>query len=67
VLALIGESGCGKSVLTTALLGLLPGNAEVRGQAWLSNIDLLAAPEAVLTCAVRGASRGGCRSARRRT
>jgi peptide/nickel transport system ATP-binding protein len=31
LLALVGESGCGKSVLASALLGLLPGNAEVRG------------------------------------
>ncbi|MFD9077131.1 ATP-binding cassette domain-containing protein, partial [Streptomyces lasiicapitis] len=27
-LALVGESGCGKSVLASALLGLLPENAE---------------------------------------
>lgn len=26
-LALVGESGCGKSVLASALLGLLPANA----------------------------------------
>ncbi|MGI5341360.1 ABC transporter ATP-binding protein [Streptomyces sp. CA-181903] len=35
-LALIGESGCGKSVLASALLGLLPGNARTEGHAWLS-------------------------------
>lgn len=34
-LALVGESGCGKSVLAGALLGLLPGNAELRGSARL--------------------------------
>jgi energy-coupling factor transporter ATP-binding protein EcfA2 len=33
VLALVGESGCGKSVLAASLLGLLPANAEVRGRA----------------------------------
>ncbi|OII70101.1 ABC transporter ATP-binding protein [Streptomyces sp. CC77] len=32
-LALVGESGCGKSVLASALLGLLPANAEVEGSA----------------------------------
>ncbi|BAU87614.1 ABC transporter ATP-binding protein [Streptomyces laurentii] len=35
-LALVGESGCGKSVLASALLGLLPANAEARGTAWLA-------------------------------
>src|SRR5699024_4084399 len=33
--ALVGESGCGKSVLTSALLGLLPAGAEVSGSALL--------------------------------
>src|SRR5690606_39894522 len=33
VTALIGESGCWKSVLAAALLGLLPANAQVRGRA----------------------------------
>ena len=32
-LAVVGESGCGKSVLTEALTGLLPGTAAVRGSA----------------------------------
>ncbi|MER5889310.1 ABC transporter ATP-binding protein [Streptomyces sp. NPDC001941] len=32
-LALVGESGCGKSVLASALLGLLPGNAQTAGTA----------------------------------
>lgn len=56
LLALVGESGCGKSVLTEALTGLLPGNAETRGRAVLApeGTDLLAAPEAVLRDEVRG-------------
>ncbi|MGP4020253.1 ABC transporter ATP-binding protein [Saccharopolyspora sp. 5N708] len=55
VLALVGESGCGKSVLAAALLGLLPGNAQVRGKAVLrGGIELLSAPEAVLARQVRG-------------
>ncbi|WP_438874283.1 ABC transporter ATP-binding protein [Streptomyces calidiresistens] len=53
-LALVGESGCGKSVLASALLGLLPGNAEVRGTALLDEVDLLSADERVLARRVRG-------------
>jgi peptide/nickel transport system ATP-binding protein len=40
---LVGESGCGKSVSSMALLGLLPrSSASVGGQAWFSGMDLLA-------------------------
>ncbi|MER7500958.1 ABC transporter ATP-binding protein [Nonomuraea pusilla] len=53
-LALVGESGCGKSVMAHALLGLLPGNAVVTGHAWLGSLDLVAAPERVLAGQVRG-------------
>ncbi|MFE2524058.1 ABC transporter ATP-binding protein [Streptomyces sp. NPDC059382] len=54
-LALVGESGCGKSVLASALLGLLPGNAETAGSAVLADgLDLLAADEATLARTVRG-------------
>ncbi|MEV5884193.1 ABC transporter ATP-binding protein [Streptomyces sp. NPDC052020] len=53
-LALIGESGCGKSVLASALLGLLPGNAQTAGQALLGETDLLAAGERTLARTVRG-------------
>ncbi len=35
LLAVVGESGCGKSVLAHALLGLLPANATVTGSALL--------------------------------
>lgn len=35
--ALVGESGCGKSVLASALLGLLPGGADTSGHAWLAD------------------------------
>ncbi|MEV0612544.1 ABC transporter ATP-binding protein [Nonomuraea sp. NPDC050404] len=37
-LALVGESGCGKSVMAHALLGLLPGNSTVTGHAWLDDL-----------------------------
>ncbi|MCX5197452.1 ABC transporter ATP-binding protein [Streptomyces sp. NBC_00249] len=54
-LALVGESGCGKSVLASALLGLLPGNAETAGSAHLADgLDLLAADEKTLAGTVRG-------------
>ncbi len=54
-LALVGESGCGKSVLASALLGLLPGNAETGGSAVLRDgTDLLAADEKTLARTVRG-------------
>ncbi|WP_137994932.1 ABC transporter ATP-binding protein [Streptomyces vilmorinianum] len=60
-LALVGESGCGKSVLASALLGLLPGNAEATGTALLGGargIDLLAADERTLARTVRGRRAG---------
>lgn len=54
-LVLVGESGCGKSVLASALLGLLPGNAETAGSARLADgLDLLAADERTLARTVRG-------------
>ncbi|MFD3328267.1 ABC transporter ATP-binding protein [Streptomyces sp. NPDC058701] len=54
-LALVGESGCGKSVLASALLGLLPGNAETSGSARLADgLDLLDADERTLARTVRG-------------
>ncbi|MET9342574.1 ABC transporter ATP-binding protein [Nonomuraea sp. NPDC003804] len=54
-LALVGESGCGKSVLAHALLGLLPRNARVSGRALLDGrLDLLSASPAVLAGKVRG-------------
>ncbi|NUT53882.1 MAG: ATP-binding cassette domain-containing protein, partial [Saccharothrix sp.] len=57
-LALVGESGCGKTVLASALLGFLPGNARTSGSATLSgdgpDLDLLTAPDRVLARTVRG-------------
>jgi peptide/nickel transport system ATP-binding protein len=40
-LAIIGESGCGKSVTGLALLRLLAPAAQVSGQVWLDGQDLL--------------------------
>lgn len=53
-LALVGESGCGKSVLASALLGLLPGNAQTAGRALIGDTDLLTADEKTLARTVRG-------------
>ncbi|MFJ6608779.1 ABC transporter ATP-binding protein [Streptomyces sp. NPDC091289] len=54
-LALVGESGCGKSVLASALLGLLPANAATTGSAVLGgDLDLLTADERTLARTVRG-------------
>ncbi|MFV0126572.1 ABC transporter ATP-binding protein [Streptomyces sp. HMX112] len=53
-LALVGESGCGKSVLASALLGLLPGNAQTAGSAVVDGVDLLTADERTLARTVRG-------------
>ncbi|TDB76729.1 ABC transporter ATP-binding protein [Micromonospora sp. KC723] len=63
LLAVVGESGCGKSVLAHALLGLLPGNATVTGQARLhppagEPVDLLGCGERRLARQVRGRALG---------
>jgi oligopeptide/dipeptide ABC transporter ATP-binding protein len=60
-LGLVGESGSGKTILSLALMGLLPQGARMTGQAWLAGRngdlddrrDLLA-----LNPAARGALRG---------
>jgi peptide/nickel transport system ATP-binding protein len=48
VLALVGESGCGKSVTAMALTGLLPRNATVTGRVCLDGLDLLGLGESSL-------------------
>ena len=55
---IVGESGCGKSVSTLSLMGLLARNGRVTaGQAWFEGQDLLAMSEKQLD-AVRGAGIG---------
>ena len=52
--ALVGESGCGKSMTALALMRLLPDNGRVTsGQVSLQGIDVLALPESGMR-AVRG-------------
>jgi len=49
VLAIVGESGCGKSVTAMSLMGLTRGpNAEITGRATLGGTDLVAAKESEL-------------------
>ena len=51
--ALVGESASGKSVTALAILGLLPGNARVRGQIHFRGTELLALPQSEMQ-ALRG-------------
>jgi peptide/nickel transport system ATP-binding protein len=47
MLGLVGESGCGKTTLGRAVMGVLPGNARItRGKVRLAGIDLVALPAA---------------------
>ncbi|MDI6104771.1 ABC transporter ATP-binding protein [Actinoplanes sp. NEAU-A12] len=54
LLAVVGESGCGKSVLAHALFGLLPRNAEVTGRALMGEVDVLRCGEKRLAREIRG-------------
>lgn len=57
VLGIVGESGSGKSVMSLAVLGLLPGSARVSGSVRFASrsgdTELLGASDSVL-CGVRG-------------
>ena len=44
-LAIVGETGCGKSVIASAILQLLPSNASVKGRAIFLGRDLLSLGE----------------------
>lgn len=44
-LGLVGESGCGKSTVVKALMGLLPDGTELRGQALLDGQNILGLSE----------------------
>jgi peptide/nickel transport system ATP-binding protein len=56
--ALVGESGCGKSMTALALLRLLPENGRIAdGQVRLGDLDVLGLPESAMR-SVRGARIG---------
>ncbi|MFE2377999.1 dipeptide ABC transporter ATP-binding protein [Streptomyces sp. NPDC059398] len=57
VLGLVGESGSGKSATALAAIGLLPGNAAVRGSVRLDGTELVGASDRELS-AVRGSRIG---------
>ncbi|MER5943535.1 dipeptide/oligopeptide/nickel ABC transporter permease/ATP-binding protein [Streptomyces sp. NPDC001928] len=47
-LGLVGESGCGKSVTSLGILGLVPGGGEITGgQVVFNGVDLVGAPRAL--------------------
>lgn len=48
IVGLVGESGAGKSLMQSAILGLLPANAEVSGSLVFDGVELLGAKRSVL-------------------
>ncbi|MDO5081887.1 MAG: dipeptide/oligopeptide/nickel ABC transporter permease/ATP-binding protein [Arachnia propionica] len=40
-MGLVGESGCGKSITSMAVMGLLPKTAHVQGEIWFDGVNLL--------------------------
>ena len=48
-LGIVGESGCGKSVMASTVAGITPGNLEVTGQILLDGKDLLKMSEGEMT------------------
>jgi ABC-type glutathione transport system ATPase component len=53
IVGLVGESGAGKSLLLSSIIGLLPADATVRGSITFDGIELRGAPDRLLR-SVRG-------------
>ncbi len=47
-LGIVGESGSGKSLLSRALLGAFPDNAEIEGSLTVSGVEVTSAPAAMI-------------------
>ncbi len=47
IVGLVGESGCGKSLTASALLGLLPPCHQLSGSIWFEGMDILSSPEEI--------------------
>jgi peptide/nickel transport system ATP-binding protein len=59
ILGIVGESGCGKSTIIRAIIGILPGGARVEaGSIRFDGEDLLTLGEAVLNTRIRGSRIG---------
>jgi peptide/nickel transport system ATP-binding protein len=54
ILGVVGESGCGKSILVKTLLGILPDNAQIGGHVEFCGFDLATLSESEFNRQVRG-------------
>nr|BEL01497.1 ABC transporter ATP-binding protein [Dehalococcoides mccartyi] len=53
-LCLVGESGCGKTVVALSTLNLLPSNARITGQIWFKGDNILSLSDKEMQQRIRG-------------